>query len=134
MKKGARKQVDRARTNNYKAVAENFYNGANVAGEYEYWNAAGVLIVRSAIAYADAVCIRMGGVKSQGDDHAHSIVLLKELVTDTSESRKSFLQLEKIISHKNIVSYSGEMYGRKDIDQMWKQLERFRLWAEKLLN
>ncbi len=76
----------------------------------------------------------MGGVKSQGDDHAHSIVLLKELVTDTSESRKSFLQLEKIISHKNIVSYSGEMYGRKDIDQMWKQLERFRLWAEKLLN
>jgi hypothetical protein len=133
VKKIMRKSVERTKSKNYKIVADNFFAGAEVAKAYEYWNAAGVLIVHSAIAYSDAISIKFGAVKCQGDDHNQTITLLKELVIDSTENKKSLLQLEKIIAHKNSVSYSGDVYNSKDIDLLWKYLERFRHWAETLL-
>lgn len=128
-----RKPVERTKSKNYKIVADNFFSGAEVAKEYEYWNAAGVLIIHSAIAYSDAISIKFGAVKCQGDDHNQTVTLLKELLVDSAENKKSLLQLEKIIAHKNSVSYSGDVYDSKDIDQLWKYLERFKHWAETLL-
>ena len=133
-RKTIRKQVDKSKANDYKKVAESFWGGTDVAKEYEYWNAAGVLIVHSAIAYADAVTIKFGGVKSQGEDHNQVITLLKELLPGEEENRKASQQLERIIAHKNSVSYSGDVYGRKDVENLWKNFERFRKWAENLLN
>lgn len=39
--------VDRQKAKNYKVVADNFYDGAEAAAEYEYWNAAGVFTVQA---------------------------------------------------------------------------------------
>jgi len=64
-----RVSIERLQAANYIRVAENFYNGADVATQYEYWNASGVLIVHSAIAYADALTIKYGGVKSKGENY-----------------------------------------------------------------
>ena len=132
-RKTTRKQVNKASFSKYKQVAENFYSGADVAKEYEYWNAAGVLIVHSAIAYADAVTIKYGGVKSQGEDHNQVVTLLKEILTTSDENKKAFIHLEKIIAQKTSVSYSGDVFVLKDIDNLWKNLERFRSWAESVL-
>ncbi|MDR3611848.1 MAG: hypothetical protein P4L27_14860 [Ignavibacteriaceae bacterium] len=132
VRKAQKLTIDRAKAINYKIVAENFYDGALAAVEYEYWNAAGVLIVHSAIAYGDAVTIKFGGVKSKGENHQALVNLLESLIPDSSAKKKALLQLYKIIDYKNAVSYSGDIYERADIDQLWKYLDRFRL-AEQLL-
>lgn len=44
------------------------------------------------------------------------------------------VHLEKIIAHKTSVSYSGDVYGEKDIDNLWKNFERFKSWAEEQLS
>lgn len=92
-----------------------------------------MLIIHSAIAYSDAICIKFAGVKSQGEDHIQAVSLLKEILASSDENKKAFQNLEKMIAHKNSVSYSGEVYEAKDIDLLWKHLDRFKTWAENLL-
>jgi hypothetical protein len=128
-----RVSVPRARSSDYARVAESFYNGADVAREYEYWNAAGVLAVHAAIALADAVAIKHGGVKSQGEDHQDSAALLEELIAPGPQKQTALNQLRRIIDHKTVVSYSGELYDRKDVEQLWNLLIRFRSWATEIL-
>ena len=126
--------VDRARANNYILVAENFDDGANVAEKYEYWNAAGVSIVHAAIAYGDAVTIKFGGIKSKGEDHQALVSLIDSLIPESADKKKAILQLNKIITHKNSVSYSGDIYGPKDIEQLRKLLDRFSSWVKSVID
>lgn len=133
VKGGKRSMVDKARYRNYVTVGSNFFEGAQVAAEYEYWNAAGVLIVHAAIAYADAIAIKLGGVKSRGENHQEAVDLLDELVAPSTEKKTALHQLRKIIDQKNVVSYSGEVYNKKDVDQLWKLVRRFRDWAVVIL-
>lgn len=125
--------VDKAMCSNYKTVADNFYKGAEVASAYEYWNAAGVLLVHSAIAYADALTIKFGGVKSKGEDHQEIVNLLNAILSARDLKRNALLQLQKIIAHKNSVSYNGDIYNKRDIDLLQKLSDRFKDWAEELL-
>ena len=125
--------VHRTKVKDYQSVAESFYRGAELAREFEYWNAAGVLIVHAAIALADAIAIKLAAVKSRGDDHHETIALLEAVVAPSEEKKKALQHLRRIIDHKNAVSYSGELYDRKDIEQLWKQVARFRQWAMDLL-
>jgi hypothetical protein len=134
VRKTTRKSVDKSVAKNYKMVAESFFNGAEVAKEYEYWNATGVLIVHAAIAYSDAICIKYGGTKSQSEDHHQIVDLVKEMVAESKEKKSALNQLERIIEHKSSVSYSGNIYEKKDIDLLWKYVVRFKSWAEKLLS
>ncbi len=129
----SRVAVEKSKASSYKAVADNFFDGASVARKFEYWNAAGVLIVHSAIAYADAISIKFAGVKSRGGDHHETVVLLDELVSESDGKKSALSRLHRIIEHKNAVSYSGEVYGRKDIEQLWKLVVRFREWATGIL-
>jgi len=132
-RKTIRARVDNTKWVDYKKVAESFFGGADVAREYEYWNAAGVLIVHSAIALADAISIKFRAEKSQGEDHNQTVLLLKDTLTSNDENKKAYNHLEKIIAHKTSVSYSGNVYDRKDVDNLWKNFERFKRWAESLL-
>lgn len=125
--------ISKSKFENYHFVAQNFLNGAEVASEFEYWNAAGVLIVHSAIAYGDAVTIKFGSVKSKGDDHRDITNLLNTMLIHSEEKKKALLQLSKILDHKNLVSYSGDIYYKKDIDKLWIYLKRFTIWAEDIL-
>ncbi|MBX2993050.1 MAG: HEPN domain-containing protein [Bacteroidetes bacterium] len=125
--------VDRARSLDYRKVAQNFFDGAALAREFEYWNAAGVLIMHAAIAWSDAIAIKIGGVKSRGADHHDTIALLDELIVVDENSKKAMQHLRRIIDHKNAVSYSGEIYERGDIEQLWKLITRFREWSLEVL-
>ena len=131
--KSPRKKIDPARYKDFEEVAANFYEGAKVASEFSYYNAAGVLIVHSAIAYSDAISIKNGGVKIQGDNHYEIISLLDDLMADSTNKKNALNQLEIIIDHKNKVSYSGDIYHKKDIDSLWKHLERYRTWVNEIL-
>lgn len=133
VKKYKTSQTERNKYLDYKAVAVNFQDGAKVASEFEYWNAAGVLIVHSAIAFGDAITIKFGKVKSRGEDHQNLVNLINALVAETNEKRNALINLSKIIDHKNLVSYGGDVYTRKDIDKLWKYLTRFISWVKPLL-
>ncbi len=124
-----RKSVDRSRAKGYLDVAENFFRAAGMAREFEYWNAAGVLIVHAAIAFADALTIRFGAVKSQGEDHHDTIALLAELLSPSEPTTRALNHLRRIIDQKTAVSYAGEAYTRTDVDALWKSMDRFRRWA-----
>lgn len=128
-----RKKIDSTRYFGFKEVAKNFYEGAKIASEYSYYNAAGVLIVHSAIAYSDSVSIKNGGVKIQGDNHYEIISLLDDLISHSADKKKALNQLKIIIDHKNKVSYSGDVYHKKDIDALWKHFERYKTWVDELL-
>jgi hypothetical protein len=121
--------VDRARSADYLTVAENFFKAAELAREFEYWNAAGLLIVHAAIAFADAICVKLGGVKSRGEDHHEAIALLDELTAVSQRQKGALNQFRKIIDHKTSVSYAGDVYSRADVELLWRLVVRFRDWA-----
>jgi len=133
VKKVTRKEVQAVNYKRFKSVAENFYKGAEIAEEFEYYNAAGLLLVHAAIALADAVTIRYSSKKCTGENHYEIISLLNEVVQKGTNTKSALHHLEKIIDHKNIVSYNGEIYSKKDINEMKKHFERFKQWAEGML-
>lgn len=124
-----RVSVPRPRGQDYLSVAENFYLGAEVAKDFEYWNAAGVLIVHAAIAYTDALTVKFGGVRSKGEDHMAAADLLRQVAALDETDLLSVRHLERIINEKNRVSYEGEIFHRKDIEPLWKHLQRYREWT-----
>jgi len=128
-----RKSVARHRFREYQKVADHFYEAAQDSMELDYWTAAGVLIVHSAIAYTDALCIKLSGVKSVGENHEESIALLESVVAESEGKSKAINQLRRIIEEKTKVSYLGILYSASQIKGMWKRLERFRKWAKEIL-
>ncbi len=129
----SRVSIQKSKNSDYARVAESFYHGAELAKEFEYWNAAGVLIVHAAIAYADAITIKFGGVKSKGEDHMAVIDLLRNVTVLDEQGNRGMRHLERIINEKNRVSYQGEMYTKKNIDSLWKHLVRYQRWAVSMI-
>jgi len=131
--KTKRAVTDKSEFSKYKTLADNFYKGAIAEMKAGRWNPAGVLMVHSAIAFADAASVKYGGVKSKGDDHQDVVRLLDELLPFSEAKKNALNQLERLIAHKTSVSYSGEIYDDKDIEKLLKHLERFKSWIEKQL-
>ena len=128
-----RKSVERSRYRDYERVADHFFEAARDAMELEYWTAAGVLIVHSAIAYSDALCIQQSGVRSAADDHEEAAALLEQALPPGDHISKAVQQLRRIIDEKTKVSYLGELYRRAQAHALWGRLDRFRRWAKRVL-
>lgn len=134
MARGAGRQtVDQSRWHDFARVGRSFADAAELAAEFEYWNAAGVLMVHATIAFGDAVSVRLAGAKSAGEDHAQAADLLQSVVVGDRESKTAIRHFRSVIQEKNRVSYSGEVYIRRDVSRLRKHFERFRKWAETLL-
>jgi hypothetical protein len=99
-----------------------FHAGAEAAKAFEYWNAAGVLIIHAAIACTDAITIRIGGAKSQGDDHMAAVDLLRQVIALDKDGHKAVNHLWRMIQKKNVVSYQGEIYKGQRVEQLWKRV------------
>ncbi len=130
---GRRRQVERSRWRQFRAVGESLAQAAEMATQFEYWNAAGVLLVHAAIALTDALTVKVGGVKSVGEDHMLGADLLESVLAIDAEGKKAIGHLRALIQEKNLVSYSGQVYHREDIRRMARHLTRFRGWADRLL-
>ena len=133
-KRRARKSVHRGRLREYQNVAHHFYDAARTSIGFEYWTAAGVLVVHSAIVYADALCIQQSGQKSAGENHEDAVSLLEESIAGGEEKSKAVNQFRRIIEEKTKVSYLGDLYSPQQTKELFKRLERFRTWAESILN
>lgn len=133
MPKSRRKTVPASQWNQFHHLAVVFKDAASLAREFEYWNAAGVLIVHSAIAFTDALTVKIGGVKSRGDDHYQAGQLVQEVVVLDKSGKLALNHFFAIIQEKSLVSYSGKIYRTKDIHSLWKHLERYQKWVESKL-
>jgi hypothetical protein len=118
----------------YKKIANSFFEAANISTELGYYNAAGVHFVHSAIAFGDAITIKLSSIKSSGENHFQIISLIEDVVKESNEKSKAITHLRKIIDQKNLVSYSGEEYNYKDIAQLQNNAQRFQTWALKILD
>ena len=77
-------------------MSENFFEGAKLASDFEYYNASGVLIVHAAIALADAVTIRFSSSKCSCENHYEVIQLLKETAPVINLTKYALIHFEKI--------------------------------------
>lgn len=123
------KKVDQSKYSDFEKISKDFENGCESAYAFEYYNAAGVLIIHAAIALADSVTIKLSGKKCSGDNHYAIIELLKMVVPHSTKKEKALEQLSKLIDHKNKISYMGDIYFKKDLDKLIKYFERFRNWT-----
>lgn len=133
VKKVPSKTYEAAKYKSFVKVAVNFSEAADLAFEFEYFNAAGVLYIHSAIAYSDAITIKLSGKKCSGDSHYEVIQLLETAVPKIRADKKAFNNLKSLIDHKNLISYTGDIYQKKDLEKIRKAFNRFREWAESVL-
>lgn len=133
VKKEHSRKIDNAKYLDFLKVAQNFEEGARLASEFEYFNAAGVLIIHAAIALADSVTIKLASKKSVGENHYEVISLLNEVTPASELKTNSINHFKALIDHKNFVSYSGDIYFKKDVDKLWKHFDRFKSWTEIIL-
>ena len=130
VKKKKIRSEPRNRAGDYLRVATDFTGGADTAMEFEYSNAAGVLYVHAAIAYADAVSIALSGKKSGSEDHEDVIDLLHDVIRENDQADKDASNaIQRIISIKNEVSYEGRAYTRKDILPLKRRIDLIARWA-----
>ena len=132
-RKTRRVRVDRERARDYAAVADKFFEAADVAREFEYWTPAGVLLVHASIAYADAISIGRLGQKSASEAHQDAVALLKEAIPGDRGLAGAVTHLTRIIAEKNRLSYGGLAIRKKDLEPVWTNARRFRNWAKSLL-
>ncbi|MBW1896803.1 MAG: hypothetical protein JRI47_07065 [Deltaproteobacteria bacterium] len=59
--------------------------------------------------------------------------LLRQVVALDEQGSRALRHFERMLHEKNRVSYEGEVYTRKDIDILWKQLDRYRTWAASMV-
>lgn len=69
----------------------------------------------------------------KGDSHYDVIALLNNVIPPEKKNKRALSNLNKLIDHKNLVSYSGEVYQKADIEKLRKHFDRFIKWAELLL-
>lgn len=133
VKKTRAKTFDSVRYKNFLSVASNFEEAAALAFEFEYLNAAGVLYIHSAIALADAITIKLASQKSSGDNHYEVINLIEKVVPVNWINKKAVTNFKSLIDHKNLISYTGDIYHKKDLDKIKRYFNNFKEWAVSLL-
>lgn len=130
--KAVYKKIEVSKHKNFERISKDFANGCDSAYAFEYFNAAGVLVIHAAIALADSVTIKLAGKKCSGDSHYDIIELSRQVTPSSTNKNKALDQFKKLIDHKNQVSYHGDIYYKKDVDRLLKYFERFRSWVDSL--
>jgi hypothetical protein len=122
--------VDRGGAGSYRKAAAQFMLAGGLAREHGYANAAGVLFVHAAIAYADAVSIHLLGQKSSAQDHQEVVQLLSEAAARQKDRDRAVGHLVRLIAEKNRVSYTGDSFRMHEVEALESHARRFQDWAE----
>ena len=126
VKKTISKTYDSVKYKNFISVAKNFEEAADLAFEFDYYNAAGVLYIHSAIAYADTITIKLSSLKSSGENHYEVINLIETVVPINLIQKKAINNFKSLIDHKNLISYTGDIYHKKDLDKIRRHFNNFK--------
>lgn len=92
-------------------------------------NAVAIVIIHSAIAYADSLTIAYGGFKSGAGEHERAAEALQEALGARAEPGQ-VRALLSIIKKKDTVSYQGIYYSIAEARGLSQTLDGFAAWAE----
>lgn len=129
------KRVDRAQAGTYLHKARGFRRDAeamaDLAGEFS-GNGLAVLCVHAAIAYADALVVRAGEVKSASGEHLDAVDLLESVVRlSGDDDRAAVKALRYVLQRKDEVSYAATLVRPDDAARVLERLQQFGDWAER---
>jgi NAD(P)H-dependent FMN reductase len=124
--------VKRSYARNYLNKARQFSAAMHAALDVGDWDAAGLNAVHRGLSANDALLVATHGVRSSSPRHADSIRLLDSLV-DAKGVKAASVQLQKLISKKNIIEYEERLFKEAEAKETVKNADRFLAWVTKTL-
>ncbi len=107
--------------------AQQFLEAAQSELANERWDAAGLSAIHSGICAADAVLIRVAGLRSASQDHEHvSTMLLRSAPSFKGNPRTQLLSLLKM---KNTVAYEQRLITQQEAVGLVTAATRLLSWA-----
>jgi len=101
------------------------------AGEFS-GNGLAVLCVYAAIAYADALAVRAGEVKSTSGEHLDAVDVFESVVRVAGDAdRVAVKALRYVLQRKDEVSYTTTLVRPDDAARVLERLQQFGDWAER---
>jgi hypothetical protein len=98
-----------------------------------YASGAALMAVHSAISYSDAVLIRLSGARPRGENHREAITALKRACSRSKIDHRGITHLDKLMGAKTDISYGEKQVDNERIAALCIAAERFRVWAERIL-
>ena len=95
-----------------------------------YPSAAALLAVHSAIAYNDAVQIKLTGDRSRTQDHGQAVAAIKRACGTAKIEPRGVAHLGKLLSIKTDISYGDKEVDNQLADALCVAADRFEAWAE----
>lgn len=132
MKQLKTRVVDQGEYVVYWNKAEEFYETMQHAFKNRMWAAVGLNAVHCVISSCDALLVKSQGLRSSGEDHMQTVDLLARVPVAGVE--KQVASVRRIIAKKNAIAYDNREFRESDATEIFKQAERFYLWAFEYLN
>ncbi len=132
VRRGVWKQVDRDQWRGRREIARGFLQAAlkelEVAEEGQIGNPIMSNALLAAIAYADALTVKFGGILNKGD-HAKIVDALRDALGDRA-LKEQLTRLARLIKKKNQIQYAFEDSNIIEAREYVAHVERFATWAE----
>ncbi len=132
MKQFKTKSVDSGDYVIYWNKAEEFYETMQHAYKSRMWTAVGLNAVHCAVSLCDALLVKSQGIRSTGEGHLQVVELLSRAPIPGVQKRAAAVR--RIVAKKNVVAYENREFRASDATDIFKQIERFHLWAFEALN
>ena len=112
--------------------AEEFYETMQHAYKSRMWTAVGLNAVHCVISSCDALLVKSEGLRAAGEDHMQVVELLSRAFIEGIEQQVA--SVRRIIAKKNVIAYEDRDFRESEASDIFKQTERFYLWAAGYLN
>ena len=129
------RRVDPAQADGYAEVGRRLLLAGRAIlerGDERHAPALAVLAVHAGIAFADAVCVRKGGRKSTGGDHASAVPLLKATMGAGLPNRVE-RDLGRLLAEKDRFECQGYVVAMREAAAVFDRAERCAVWMEQVL-
>ena len=102
-------------------------------GDPEYSAALALVSIHCAIAFNDALLVKLTGRHASADDHMSAVKLTKKQCSSKKISTNGIRHLEALLKAKTRVSYSDERTTFETASRLAADSERFEAWARPLI-
>ncbi len=102
-------------------------------GEPAYASATALLAVHAAIAFNDAVLIRLTGKRGGGESHLNAVQMTIRACRTRKINNRGAEHLKMLLSSKTQISYGNEAVSLEIATRLSLASERFQFWAYSVL-
>lgn len=114
----------------YRRKADVLLEASSASMEYGLHDAAAVLAVHAGILLADAVLVRVAGLRSASERHEDVLGLLEAHVAKEAAPRR---HLGALLQAKNQIEYTSERVEEAEAKRLVQHARRFAAWCREYL-